>query len=336
LAITAVTVLAAVAGCAQPAGQKTPAGAGKKFLTVDFKQGQTLRYKFVSAREITLDWGQMGTNAPQAKPRVDKSTESIEMVVSYTPIEVDPYGAAKVKATCESAKVIRSDGKQRGARQDAAETFAGKTWTFSVSPNGKIEDSSELYAVIREAGKNAIRSDKSQGAVKEPDMIYDVIAMQWFLWDCISSRKNVTAGLSTGDQWKSLLSVPAPMILWVSRDVTYRLDEIRQDPNGRIAVIRSSYALSKEVPRDRPVPYDVIFQMSGTFGFLRNYQVMSLSGEGEELFNIDAGRTEKYNQKYHLEVLCTIPLGLSITPKVSIDQNISMELLPASAEAPAK
>ena len=325
LTITVIVILAAIAGCGQPTGQKTGKPAGKEMLTVDFQKGQTLRYKFVSSREITVDWGQMESNSPQAKTRVDKSTESIELVVSYEPIEIDPYGGTKVKATCESAKVTGL--KQRGTRQDAAETFAGKTWTFTVGPTGKIDDYSQLYAVIREAGKQAIRPDTSQGTVKEPDMIYDVIATQWFLWDSISSRQNVAAGLSPGDQWKSLLSAPAPMILWVARDVIYRLDEIREDPNGRVAVIHSSYTPYKDIPSNWPVPYEVRFQMSGMFGFLRNYQVQSLSGEGEELFNINAGRTEKYNQKYHLEVLSSLPMGLGITPKISIDQNLTMQLL---------
>ena len=40
--------------------------------------------------------------------------------------------------------------------------------------------------------------------------------------------------------------------------------------------------------------------MVGPFGFYRNYRVLSLQGQGEELFNIDAGRTERYEQQYEL------------------------------------
>jgi hypothetical protein len=262
------------------------------------------------------------------KSKVDKSVESLELVVSYTPVEVNQFGLTTIKAVCESARVTRTaQSSRQQARPDAAESFAGKSWTITVDATGKMVDRSGIYDVIRQAGQLAFRPDRSKGLVKEPDMIYDVTATQWFLWDSVSSRKDVAAGMSTGDEWKSLLSVPAPMILWVSRDVTYRLDEIRQDPNGRIAVIHSSYSPYKDVPRDWPVPYEVRFQMSGMFGFLRNYQVQSLSGEGKELFNIDAGRTEKYNQKYHLEVLSSLPMGLGITPKISIDQNLTMQLL---------
>jgi hypothetical protein len=259
----------------------------------------------------------------------------LELIVSYTPLEVNPYGLTTIKAVCESAKVTRVGQSPRAmSRPDAAESFAGKTWTFTVDAAGKMEDRSKLLEVIRQAGQQAFRPDRSQGPVKEPDMIYDFIATQWFLWDSISSIPKPSAGVGAGDQWKSKLFVPAPMILFAARDVTYKLEEIRPGEQtaggltaGKIAVIDSSYSLLHPSPSDWPVPYTELFQMSGTYGFLRGYKTLDLQGQGQELFNIDAGRTEKYSQKYTVHVQASLPMGLGLTPQITIDQTITMELL---------
>jgi len=323
--LVALVIVGIVGGCTP--SQKSALAPGKTRFTVDFQQNQSLRYKFLSSRDIAVDWGQMQGKG-EGKTKIDKSSESLEMVVSYTPVEVDPYGLSTIKATCESAKVARTGQSPRQAsRPDAAEGFAGKTWTFTVGPTGRMEDRSKLYDLIRQAGQQAFRQDKRQGLVKEPDMIYDFIASQWFLWDSVSSISKPVAGVGVGDQWRSKLFVPASMILFAARDVNYRLEEIRQDPNGRVAVIGSSYSLLHPNPSDWPVPYTEIFQMSGTFGFLRGYKVLDLQGQGQELFNIDAGRTEKYTQKYTMHVQASLPMGMGINPQITIDQTLTMELL---------
>ena len=120
------------------------------------------------------------------------------------------------------------------------------------------------------------------------------------------------------------------MILFAARDVNYTLEEIRQDPNdpnNRIAVIGSSYSLLWPNPPEWPVPYTEVFQMSGIFGFLREYKVLDIQGHGQELFNIDAGRTEQYTQKYTMQASASLPMGLSgVTPKITIEQTMTMEL----------
>lgn len=310
----AVIVAAISSGCAPEAVR----------LTVDFQQDQTLRYRFVSSRDITMDWGppkQGGEN------KIDKFFESLELVVAYTPVEVDSYGLATIKADCVYAKVNRS-GRRSAGSADAAESLAGKNWTFTVGPTGKMEDRSKLLDVIRQAGKLAFRADTSHGLIKEPDMLYDFIALQWFLWDSISSVPKPLRGVAAGDTWKSKLFAPAPTILFAARDTTYRLEEIRPDPNNRIAVIGSSYSLLYPSPSDWPVPYTDVFQMSGTFGFLHGYKVLDLQGQGQELFNIDAGRTEQYTHKYTMRTQASLPFGLGgINPLITIDQTLTMELI---------
>ena len=119
------------------------------------------------------------------------------------------------------------------------------------------------------------------------------------------------------------------MFLFAARDVNYTLAEIRvRDANNRIAVIDSSYSLRWPNPPEWPVPYTETFQMSGIFGFLRDYKMQDLQGHGQELFNIDAGRTEKYSQSYTMRATASLPMGLGgVNPQITIDQNSTMELL---------
>jgi len=317
----AVLVVGAIAGCG--------GAAGKTLLTVDFQEGQTLRYRFVSNRQTTVDWGAAQGGSKSKQHKVDTFHEKMDMVVAYTPIEIDPYGSATIKATYKSIKTSRSGQKHlRGSGNDPIETLVGKTFTFTVGPTGKIEDYSQMEALIRQAGEKAIRQSPSHGRIKDPDMTDDLIATQRFLWDSVSSMENPLEGIQVGQTWNSKLSIPTQMVLRKARNVTYTLDEIRPTEQGQIAVIRSSYSPAKSVPSNWPVAYTGRFQVSGHFGFLRGYRITKLQGEGEELFNIDTGRTEKYNQKYQMELNCSMPMGLGGVIPITVKQNLTMQLLP--------
>jgi len=67
--------------------------------------------------------------------------------------------------------------------------------------------------------------------------------------------------------------------------------------------------------------------MSGTFGFLRGYKVLDLQGQGEELFNIDTGQIEQYNQEYQMQMEASFPMGISVKPLITIKQNLTMQLI---------
>ncbi len=303
---------------------KGPLGKGREFLTVDFVRGQSFKYKFVSSRDITIGWDIPQTASRPAARSADKSSESVEVVMTYRPIEVDPYGLTTLEATCESVRVSRS----KGPRKDAVQSLAGKTFAFTVGPTGRIEDYSQLDNLLRKIGEKAFRADTERGRIKEPDMIGDFVASQWFLWDSISSIEKPSEGVRVGQSWKSKLSVPAPMVMRKARDVTYTLGEIRPGETRRLAVIESSYELADSVPRGWPIPYSGSFQMVGPFGFYRNYKVLSLQGRGEELFDITAGRTEQYKQQYELQLSASLLLPLpGANPKITINQNLTMELL---------
>ncbi len=324
LLILTALVLSVLAGCKPTAGEEELLGEPGELLTVDFQAGRTLRYKFVSSREITIDWDTTAKESRSGRSASDKSSESLEIIMAYTPVEIDPYGLTKVKATCESVKVARSKGPGR----DAVDSLAGKTFTLAVGPTGKIEDYSQLDELIKEIGKKAFRANTDQGRIKEPDMIGDVVATQWFLWDAVSSIKKPSQGLTVGQSWKSQLSVPTPMVMRKARDVTYRLDEIRPGEKGRLAVISSSYRIADSAPREWPIPYSGRFQVAGAYGFYRNYQVLDLQGRGRELFNVDTGRTEQYNQQYQLQLSASLLMPLAgVNPKITIKQNLTMNLL---------
>jgi hypothetical protein len=278
----------------------------------------------MSSRDIEVDWSFAQDDAKKAKSKVDKSHESMEMVVAYTPVEVGRYGLTTIKATCESVKVRR---KQRRSTKDAVESLSGKSFIITVSPTGKIEDYSQLDELIREIGKKAFRTGGREGRIKNPDMIGDFVATQWFLWDVIASIEKPLDGVSVGRSWTSKLSVPTPMVSRLARDVTYTLDEIRQSEKGQLAVIKSSYSLAKSAPKSWPIPYAGRFRMSGTFGFLTRYKYLNLQGGGQELFNIDSGRTEQYNQQYQLNIEASAPFGLGAGPRIKIKQNLTMQLL---------
>jgi len=322
--ILTVVALSVLAGCEPTDGEKKSSSKGKELLTVDFKEGQKLRYKFVSSREITIDWDVTKEESKSDKRTSDKSSESLETIMAYTPIKIDPYGLTTIKATCESVKVARS----KGPRKDAVESLAGKTFTLAVAPTGKIKDNSQLDALLKEIGEKAFRANTDKGRIKEPDMICDFVATQWFLWDAVSSIEKPAEGVAVGQSWKSKLSVPTPMVMRKARDVVYKFDEIRQSEKGRLAVISSSYQQADTTPNEWPIPYSGTFQVSGTFGFYRNYQVQDLQGQGQELFNIDTGRTEQYNQQYQMQLKASLLLPLAgVNPRITINQNLTMKLL---------
>jgi len=319
-----VALLTALAGCGLTGDVKGPPGEGQEVLTVDFERGHVLRYKFVSSRDIMIGWDAPQTAARSRTRPGDKSSESMEVVMLYRPLEIDPYGLTTLEATCESVKVSRS----KGARKDAVQSLAGRSFKLTVGPTGRIADYSQLDELLKEIGEKAFRADTGSGRTKDPDMIGDFVASQWFLWDSISSIEKPSEGVKVGQGWKSKLSVPTPMVMRKAIDVTYTLDEIRLGENGRLAVIRGSYKTADSVPRGWPIPYSGSFQMAGPFGFYRNYRILSLQGRGVELFNIEVGRIERYEQQYELQLSASLLIPLpGASPKITINQNLTMELL---------
>lgn len=314
IALFVCGTLLSITGCVEPA-QK-----GKRvFLSVDFKQGQTLRYRFRTEREIITDWAPDKQDDKSKK----KSTESVDMVVAYEPVEVDPYGLTKIKVTFESIKAKKTG--VRGTQRDAAETLKGKSYSFSVGADGKIHDRSELIKLLTGASKSAFRQG---GATKDPDLLDDVLATQWYLWDSLSSINKPSEGLKVGQTWKSHILIPTSMVLRIDRDVTYQLAEVHQTEHGDIAVIKSTYSMS-EAKSEALLPYEGSFRLSGAFGFFRamfkGLSITSLEGGGEELFNIDAGKINSSEQNYKFTLKPNAAPLPGANPIIYIDQKMTMK-----------
>lgn len=157
-------------------------------------------------------------------------------------------------------------------------------------------------------------------------MIGDFIASQWFLWDAQARMEQPAEGVAVGQTWRSQLFVPTPMVMRLARTVVYKLDEVRQDPEGSVAVITSTCTPADSAPAGWPIPYSGRFQMSGTFGFLGPYEVLGLEGTGTELFDLKAGRLEERQEKYVLRVKAGLPpLGIKANPHITIAQTLTME-----------
>ncbi len=322
----------AKADAPQKAEQAEP---GKKYhLTVDFKKDEPLYYRFVSTRLIKIDWDPSTTD-DLGGSKIKQIAETLDIYMSFTPVEVDPYGVTTIRAECADMLTLReASSAMTPIGKDAVKRFEDQSYTFTVGPTGKILDNSQLYDMVKNIGEKAFRTG-SGARIKNQDMIGDYIATQWFLWDSVSSIERPAEGVAVGQSWKSKLSVPTPMVLFQARDVEYTFSEIMDDDKGQIAVIKSTYSPSESYSDTWPIPYEGRFQMAGTFGFLRNYKLRSLTGSGREMFNMDSGKLEFYEHKYTVEFDAKIPMAIGANPRVSIDQKLvafAVDKLPETPE----
>ena len=318
----------------EPLKADQPRDAGKVFLSVDFEKGQVSKYKFTSDRQIALHWDPMPDESkPAAKNKVDYTNEKVEIVMAYEPTEVNPYGLTTIKCSCESVNVEQTSSKKKKANKaDAIKYFVGKSFNLIVGPTGKIEDYSGFERVLNEVGEKAFRAGREGVRIKEPDLIEDIIASQWFLWDSISSLGSAgSEGIKNGFKWRSVLSAPTPLITTQARSVEYQLSEIKNSPSGKQLVIKSTYSPADRKVISWPMPYSGRFQVSGPFGFLtmfiKNFQVTSLQGSGVEVLKADTGQAVRYKQDYNMVLEAAGKSSLGTKPRLEIKQNFTMELL---------
>jgi hypothetical protein len=316
-------VIFSLAGCG------TPQKRGENLLVVNFQEGKILRYQMTSSRQTVLELKSSKTNDKQGQPQ--KSTESLELVMAYKPVKVNPFGLTRIECTCETAKVkrIALTGKGNSAG-DAIEKLAGKTFVLELSPVGQIEDFKELETLLLDIGNASFDTSREDTRVKNPDMIYDFIALQWYLWDSISSVPNPLAGVKPQMTWKStqLIAWPIPIPDMPCRITTFTLDSIKEENNQQKAVINSTYELSPSTVENFPKPYEGSFQMRSLFGFLRDYQFQTLQGQGQQIFNLATGEIESDSQQFDLAVTAAFPfpLGDSV-PHINIHQTLTAKLL---------
>jgi hypothetical protein len=329
---TVIVVLLIFAGSVLLPGCAGPEQGQGELLLVDFKPAQPLTYKFISERDITIT---VDTPSRPDKKTSHDMNERLELVIMFKPLDVKPFGLTTIEATCKSAEVTRKSFTVKGKLpSDAVESLAGKSFTFKVSPIGKIVDHSQFDQLVAEAGEKAFASSRSQqGRVKNPDMMMDFIAFVWHFWDptaSITSRK----GVDMEDTWQTEQLVPLPVGIPAGRQTTYTLSEIIDSQEGRKATIESSYALTEPIREGFPRPYTGGYRLKGSlFAVLTNYKFTSLEGGGKTIFNVDTGTLEKDQQQYkvNMDASFILPLGDSV-PTVTVDQKFSTELLENKSE----
>jgi|GEM_PF-159667 len=323
--INRVAPMAAAQASVQPP-KPAPQGPEKTRFALRFQEGRALDYRFTSRRDVQILWD---PNRAAVRPDPNNSsdmTESLDLVMAYKPMKVDSAGVASIEATFKSVTARRSQlGGGVDARPDPVEGLRGKTFTLVVEPGGNIRDANSLDALLKEIGKVSFREDAHNGRIKDPEMISDVVATQWFLWDTIASMD--AKGVAVGQTWDSRLLLPMPMVMRQARDVTYRLERLEQTPSGRVATFGSDFRWSdRPAPASWPIPYSGKMRVSGAFGFLGGYRILSFDGKGQEQFDLDAGVSKGYDHNFHVEMQASgPPIGPHLNPKVVIRQTIKME-----------
>lgn len=295
------------------------------WLLVSFEKDVPITYQMESERQTVID---LTTSDASKKSKPQTMAEKLSLVMTYTPTEVDPFGLTTVKVTCREATVTRSSFTGRREQADAMEQLKGKEFFLKLSATGEIADTSDLERVARELGEAAFASRGDGGRIKNPDMINDFLAMQWFLWDATASVGDPLS-MQPGKTWqtKQLVPWPVPFNTPPARITDYTLDRIETAEDGtRLAVITSQYKISDEPLQDFLRPYEGSFQMRGLFGFLRNYKFESLSGSGRQIFNMDKGLIVKDTQEYTMNVTAgfMLPLGDS-KPVLTVTQSFNIE-----------
>ena len=319
--LTVCLMMSVLAGC-QP-------GASRQYLVVDFEQQADLKYRLISERQTSLIISSPKSATRKAKSQTQKMTEKMELVISYKPGDVDDFGRTTIQGTCQSAKVTRQGSFAKGSPADAVNGLAGKTFSFTISANGQIEDYSSLEKLVKEIGQNTFGPPRGGKKLKYPDMINDFIAMQWYLWDSIAAIDNPRKGVKLGQTWTAKQMIPMPMPMSIAKDTTYTLTEIKESPAGPLAVIDSTFQRSDDAVENLPNPYDgQKYMMKGMFVLLRGYMMTSFDGSGRQIFDIDRGAVSSDTQQYTIvfEVSFPMPLGDTV-PKLKVDQKMSIELL---------
>jgi len=296
-------------------------------LAVKFENESSLKYRMVSERNIEID-----LDGPADKAKPTSILEKLELVMSYSPVgQVKPYGITTMKAVCESARVTRK-GSTGKTSADMTELLAGRSFTFTVSPVGKVLDYSEMDALVFELGKKTIKTSGKQGRIKSPDMIADFVALQKHLWDPVTSVPQGTVGAVKGQTWKRLEIVPLPVPVRATKEITYTLVDggrkaVEAEGAERKVEIRSTFVLSDEKIPDWPRLYEGSFRMRGMFGFLRSYRFKSIAGSGVQIFNVDSGVVESDEQEYRFLMGASFPMPLADPPVLTIDQKLTIKLM---------
>lgn len=135
---------------------------------------------------------------------------------------------------------------------------------------------------------------------KEPDMLPDIVAMQYNLFATAAKIHSFNDFQET-EQLSLIEPTPWPLILFPVPDHQVNCTGTNLSAN---------------------------YKMPGLFGFLRHFAYDSISGCGEKNYNISTGIIEKSTQKYTVEGTASYAMPVNDTqPKISIQQTTTYELI---------
>ncbi len=325
-AISIILLLLCQLGCEEGVSRQG-GGADDDLLIIEIPEDQPVRYQMTSERKVELKF--TGDEKSKKQPP-QNMTEKLNATVAYQVIDANPYGLSTVKATIEEISVRRDNFSSRNSGSDPTMQLKGKSYTFKISPNGTLSDLDEFQAIVESIGATAIQDRGQSGKVKVPDMLWDFIALQWTLFEPVSTLPNPSSGVRKGQTWDAHQLVPLPMPIPIVRDTTFTLEDFEMDPDtgNRIAVIQSIYTKSEEnasVIENVFKPYKGSYQLQGMFGFLRKYKFEELSGSGTTRFNMDTGTLLSKDHSYRLGATASfmLPLG-STVPVLTFDQTFTV------------
>jgi hypothetical protein len=328
----AVSAIFWSAGC-QETDRKTQKNEDKimasstqgELLFVDFQgQDRTLRYELVANRNVVIDLSSPSKN----KKQTQEMSEKLTVITAYQPVNYDPYGISKIKATIEDVKVQRKGGKVY--QKEPALNFKGKSFTFDITSTGEVVSYQDFFRLAKEVGATALKESRSdKPPTKNVDMIWDVIALHQGIWDFVDNIENPETGIAKGQIVEAPRLVPLPMPRPIYKLVKYKMTDIETSPDGnKVAVFDSDIEIFRERVIELANPYPSRFRMAGMFGFLRGYQFNNLQGTGSMKYDLDRGLLINENQHYTIDVDANLLMPLGDTePKIFIDQKMSVKLL---------
>lgn len=310
-------------------GCQPPRVSPENLLLVSFHEGEPITYQMTAERETEID---LTTNAAASNSSPQFQSEKLDLLMVYTPVDVNPFGVTTVEVMCQKAIVSRTGFSGNQNTADAVQNLATRSFVLKLSPTGEITDAGDFERMVQELGKLAfVSGDNSGTAIKNPDMISDFLALQQMVWSPIASIPNQRK-LDIGDTWQQqeIIAWPLPMYPPPSRITTYTLDSFTEE-TPRKATITSSFEISQSPIENYIRPYEnQRFQMRGLYGFLRNYNFNDIEGSGLAVFNMDDGIMESVRQDYVMNVTATfmLPLGDSL-PVLKVKETFSIQRVTA-------
>lgn len=280
LSITAVMFSVFICGCGEPTD-----------MALNFQQGNTTTYKVYEETAKTYKFEQPSINKVTDKDTVVKS----EIIFDQEILSVDEQGNARVQVTIKDLMYYSQNPKgiamdydsRRDNNEDKGlDKVLGKTYTFTLTPNGEVTNIDSKQALATTRGGLA---GKISGRLLDKDSIkerHEILALAGKnLEGQIISKNN----LKPGDTWSVVTASPPGMLQAKSYEKVYTLEKIVTKDDAKIAYVsmqaRPSAVRAKDMPED-----------AGSMGFFANMFDFTDDYSGQLILNLQTGEIISYNE----------------------------------------